>query len=122
MPCEVCHGRGVIIETEPVKGRSDEPTTNGPSTPKRSSGRQRSATKSEPEPEQVDPVAAERHSAAAAATAAIAAALHPEARHNSAHSEHVDHDEHADYVDYTEHPSAEQHAEEAEAVQAEAPR
>ena len=86
VPCEVCHGRGVIIEAEPVKGRSDEPAPDGRPTSKRSSGRQRSASKSEPEPERVDPVAADRHSAAAAATAAIAAALHPEARHDAEHA------------------------------------
>jgi ribonuclease E len=84
VPCEVCHGRGVIIETEPVKGKSEESASSsstGRTSSKRSS-RQRSA-KPEPEVEQVDPQAAERHSAAAAATAAIAAALHPESRPDS---------------------------------------
>jgi len=77
-PCETCQGRGVIIEREPVKAKTEEADTTGRTSSKRSSGRQRSAGKGEPEPERIDPQAAERHSAAAAATLAIAAALHPQ--------------------------------------------
>jgi ribonuclease E len=92
----------VIIEAEPVKGRSDEPAPTGRTSSKRSSSRQRSSAKSEPEPERIDPLAAERHSAAAAATAAIAAALHPEARHDSEPSARDVHDGLADGIDHTE--------------------
>ncbi|MDX6307634.1 MAG: ribonuclease [Nocardioidaceae bacterium] len=81
VPCEVCHGRGVVIESEPVKSRTDEPAPSG-RTSKRASGRSRSTGQAEAPPD-VDPLAAERHSAAAAATAAIAAALHPKSDHDA---------------------------------------
>jgi ribonuclease E len=83
VPCEHCHGRGVIIGAEPVKSRSDEPAQPGRTSSKRTSGRQRSTGRNEPEPERTDPLTAERHSAAAAATAAIAAALHLDPRHDA---------------------------------------
>ena len=81
VPCEVCHGRGVVIESEPVKSRADEPAPSS-RTSKRAGGRSRSTGHGEAQPE-VDPVAAERHSAAAAATAAIAAALRPKPAHDA---------------------------------------
>ncbi len=107
VPCEHCHGRGVIIEAEPIKTGSEESAAPGRTSSKRSGGRQRSAAKTEPEPEQVDSHAAERHSAAAAATAAIAAALHPEARAEA------DQSETASSTDETPTPSGEHHAEDA---------
>ncbi|MEJ7629852.1 MAG: Rne/Rng family ribonuclease, partial [Nocardioidaceae bacterium] len=82
VPCEHCHGRGVVIEGEPVRSRSDDQGQDGRPSSKRSSGRQRGGAKSDPQGERTDPLAAERHSAAAAATAAIAAALHPETKHH----------------------------------------
>jgi ribonuclease E len=78
--CDVCHGRGVVIDTEPINVKPGEGSTGGrtPST-KRSSGRSRSgksdATGAKTEITTEEP-AVDRHSVTAAATAAIAAALH----------------------------------------------
>jgi ribonuclease E len=91
VPCDVCHGRGVVIEAEPVKSRSEEQHQPGQGSSSKRSGRSRSG-KSEAASAAADRLAAERldaekHSAAAAATAAIAAALHPESRTTTAEVE-----------------------------------
>jgi len=91
VPCETCHGRGVVIESEPVTARGhdhdhDEPRRSSSSQSSR--GRDRGAGASA-ESQSTGPSGVEKHGAAAA-TAAIAAALHPEARQDPELLEHQD--------------------------------
>ena len=84
-PCETCHGRGVVIESEPVRARGEEPQAVpqpvATKSTRRSSSRKRG---SETPAAEVDAeLAAKQHSAAAAAAAAMAAALHPEQRNGT---------------------------------------
>ncbi|MDP9318246.1 MAG: Rne/Rng family ribonuclease, partial [Actinomycetota bacterium] len=122
VPCEHCHGRGVIIEAEPVKGKPDEPSQTGRASSKRTGGRKRSSSKSEPEPDRIDPLAAERHSAAAAATAAIAAALHPEARIDPPEADEKDQTDQRDLIDQIDHADQEDRAEPVEPAPTKAPK
>jgi len=122
VPCEHCHGRGVTIEAEPVQGKSDEPSQTGRASSRRTSGRKRSSSKSEPEPDRIDPLATERHSAAAAATAAIAAALHPEARIDPPDPPEADQTDQRDLTDQIENADQKDRAEPVEPAPTKAPK
>jgi ribonuclease E len=89
VPCETCHGRGVVVETEPVTSRSEASTASRATSPRRSSSRSRSS-KSGSEAEAAPSSTADKHSAAAAATAAIAAALHLAPKQTEPGDEHAD--------------------------------
>ena len=104
VPCEHCHGRGVIIEAEPVKGRSDEPAPSGRTSSKRSSGRQRSAAKSEPETERLDPACGGAPQRCRGGHGGDRGGAPPRGSARPGPREHRDHDEPAEHAEHaTEH-------------------